>query len=122
MNTTKLSKTVFRKTVTVAYHQKNEERLLEEMRGNTKCEKILSDGYGRKQYFEKKLPEQVCQYFATRMSMLAIAGNFSHGRRFARTDWLCRCGQRRSRNTSSATARCTTTSGTNIRSWRATRT
>ena len=26
--------------------------------------------------------------------MLAIAGNFSHDRRFKRTDWLCRCGQR----------------------------
>ena len=50
VNTTKLSKTAFRKTVTDACHQLNEARLHEEMVGKTKCEKILVDGYGRKEY------------------------------------------------------------------------
>ena len=94
VNTTELSKTEFRKTVTAACHQMNEVRLCEEMKGQTKCEKILAEGYGRKEYFKKTLPGQVCQYFATRTSMLAIAGNFSPDRRFERTDWLCVCGQR----------------------------
>ena len=63
--------------------------------GKRKCEKILSEGYGRKDYFTKAKPEQVRQFFATRTDMLAIAGNFSvDRRRFQRTDWLCRCGKR----------------------------
>ena len=66
----------------------------EEMAGKTKCEKILANGYGRKGNFEKTVPGQVRQFFSTRTSMLAIAGNFSGDRRFERTDWLCRCGQR----------------------------
>jgi hypothetical protein len=94
VNTTELSKAEYRKTVTATCHQLNELRLREEMTGKTKCEKILADGYGRKEYFEKTLPGQVREYFATRTSMLAIAGNFSRDRRFKRTDWLCRCGQR----------------------------
>ena len=95
VNTTELSKTEFRKTVTAACHQMNEVRLREEMSGKKKCEKILAEGYGRKEYFRKKKPGQVRDYFATRTSMLAIAGNFSKDRRrFERTDWLCRCGQR----------------------------
>ena len=94
VNTTNLSKTAFRKTVTEACHQLNEARLREEMAGKTKCEKILADGYNRKEYFEKTVPGQVRQFFSMRTSMLAIAGNFSRDRRFERTDWLCRCGQR----------------------------
>ena len=31
--------------------------------------------------------------YATRLSMLPWAGNFGHDRRFARTGWLCRCGE-----------------------------
>ena len=95
VNTTKLSKKAFRQTVTEACHKYNEARLREEMSGKKKCEKIFSEGYGRKEYFRKKKPGQVRDFFATRTSMLEIAGNFSKDRRrFERTDWLCRCGQR----------------------------
>ena len=94
INTTELSKTVYRKRVTEACHCLNEKILREEMRGKRKCVKILADGYGRKEYFSKAKPEQVRQYYATRTDMLAIAGNFSKDKRFKRTNWLCRCGQR----------------------------
>jgi hypothetical protein len=39
-------------------------------------------------------PNQVRKYFATRVSMLALAGNFSRDNRFRKTGWLCRCGGR----------------------------
>ena len=32
---------------------------------------------------------------ATMVSMLPLAGNFSHNRRFARTGWWCRCREAR---------------------------
>ena len=95
INITELSKEDFRKHTTEACHRLNEKRLRESMTGKRKCDKILSEGYGRKDYFNKAKPEQVRQFFATRTDMLAIAGNFSGDRRrFQRTNWLCRCGQR----------------------------
>ena len=60
-----------------------------------KCQKIAEDFYGRKSYFDRKVPSQVRAYFATRVGMLPVAGNFRQDRRFARTSWLCRCGQER---------------------------
>ena len=35
----------------------------------------------------------VRQMFKTRYGMLPFAGNYSHDKRFYRTDWLCRCGR-----------------------------
>ena len=64
------------------------------MEGKQKCERILSDEYGQKEYFSSKNPTEVRNYFSTRVSMLALAGNFSQDKRFIRTGWLCRCGAR----------------------------
>ena len=72
----------------------NEIRLRKLMEGKQKCEKILSESYGRKEYFSLTTPSKVRQFFATRVSMLALAGNFSRDMRFKRTNWLCRCGSR----------------------------
>ena len=41
------------------------------------------------------MPSQVRSFFSTRVSMLPLAGNFRQDRRFARTNWLCRCGKER---------------------------
>ena len=60
-----------------------------------KCQKISKDFYGRKSYFDNKVPSAVRSYFATRVSMQPIAGNFRQDRRFARTQWLCRCERER---------------------------
>ena len=46
-------------------------------------------------YFDNKVPSQVRSFFSTRVSMLPLAGNFRQDRRFARTNWLCRCGKER---------------------------
>ena len=54
VNKTELTKSAFRMQVTEACHRLNEERLREEMEGKRKCQKILADGYGRKEYFNKK--------------------------------------------------------------------
>ena len=95
-NTTKMTKSEYRKEVTKACHQYQEVQLKAKMKnkeGETmkKCLKIEQDLYGRKAYFDNKVPHQVRSFFATKVGMLPIAGNFRQDRRFARTGWLCRC-------------------------------
>ena len=98
--TTTMTKVAYRKEVARACHQYNEKNLKDKMRTKdgqimTKCRKIAEDHYGRKEYFAKKVPSEVRSVFATRVSMLPLAGNFSHDRRFASTGWWCRCGEAR---------------------------
>ena len=59
-----------------------------------KCSKIISEECGEKEYFSGKTPSQVRSYFATKVSMLPLAGNLLHDNRFSRTGWLFRCGAR----------------------------
>ena len=94
VDVTNMSVKCYRAEVTAACHRLNESRLRKSMEGKLKCEKILSENYGRKEYFSLTTPSKVRQFFSTRVSMLPLAGNFSHDRRFRRTNWLCRCGSR----------------------------
>ena len=77
-----------------ACHKYDERMLRNQMEGKTKCEKILSEGYGRKTYFAGLIPGQVRDYFSTRVKMLPLGGNYSRDKRFVRTGWLCLCGER----------------------------
>ena len=99
-NTTEMSRYEYRQEITKACHQYQERQLRNKIKNKEgdimqKCQKIAKDFYGRKSYFDKKVPNQVRSHFATRVGMLPVAGNFRHNRRFARTEWLCRCGQER---------------------------
>ena len=89
---TDMSKKEYRQEVTKACHKYDEKYLRNQMRDKIKCEKILSKGYGRKEYFSKLLPGQVRDYFSTRVKMLPLAGNYSRNKRFIRSNWLCLCG------------------------------
>ena len=84
----------YRAEVMAACHRLNERRLRILMEGKEKCSKLLSENYGQKEYLNLTTPSAVRKYFATRVSMLPLAGNFSHDSRFRRTNWLCRCGSR----------------------------
>ena len=44
---------------------------------------------------QKKTIKSVRQEFRTRFGLLAFAGNYSHDRRFAKSDWLCQCQEAR---------------------------
>ena len=68
--------------------------LMDQMQEKTKCSKILTEGYGRKEYSVRLTPHEVREYFATRVNMIAIACNFSKDNRFRRTGWLCLCGEK----------------------------
>ena len=64
------------------------------MSASEKCERILKDGYGRKSYCGGQKPGEVRDFYSTRVNMLKLSGNFSHDKRFMRTNFLCRCGLR----------------------------
>ena len=99
-NTKTLSKQQYRAEVTNACHHFQRGQLNNKMRSKEgqimkKCQKISKDLYERKPYFDNKMPSQVRSFFSTRVSMLPLTGNFRQDRRFARTNWLCRCGKER---------------------------
>ena len=60
--------------------------------GKQKCERIPEETYGKKRYISSSFIHEVRQMYKTRFGMQPFAGNFSHDRRFAQTEWLCRCG------------------------------
>ena len=91
---TNSSKKEYRQEVVEACHKYDEIMLRDKMKDKIKCQKILSEGYGRKQYFSGLLPGQVREYFSTRVQMLPLGGNYSRDNRFRRTGWLCLCGER----------------------------
>ena len=76
-----------------ACHKINEERLIKQSEGKTKCERIRKEEYGKKPYLSDLILHNVRQMFRTRYGMLPFAGNYSKDARFARTNWLCRCGE-----------------------------
>ena len=86
-----LSNKVYRDLITKACHKKNEERIRKKAEGRIKCERIPCEEYGRKEYIDISQISNVRQMYRTRFKMMPFAGNYSHDRRFASTDWLCQC-------------------------------
>ena len=91
VHTTKLSKKVYRKLITRACHKVNENRLRNKIQGKQKCDRIEKEKYGKKEYIKSKNIYDARQMYRTRFGMQPFAGNYSHDRRFARTEWLCQC-------------------------------
>ena len=70
---------------------KDEEYLRREAEGKRKCEKIMEDKFGKKNYISNNKIVEVRNIFKTRVGMINLAGNFSNDKRFMRTNWMCRC-------------------------------
>ena len=92
---TTLSKAEYRKYVTQACHAKNEERLREQAEGKEKCERIWGEEYKKQNYVSEANIADVRNMYKTRFRLLAFAGNYSHARKFEKTNFLCRCEQAR---------------------------
>ena len=90
-NTTLLFKTKYRKLVTAACQERNKQ-LLKSTATAVKCSRIQKEDYIKQSYIESSTIGEARNYFKTRFGLQAFAGNYSHDKkRFARTDWLCRC-------------------------------
>ena len=92
-NFTSMCKGKYVKLLQEALHKKNEEKLRILAKG--KCERIISENYGRKDYIDKKNIYDVRNQYRTRFGLQAFAGNYSNDKRFAKTNWLCRCEEAR---------------------------
>ena len=55
----------------------------------------MKEDYGKKEYISSTNIKTVREQYRTRFGLLPFAGNYSHDRRFASTNWLCRCKQTR---------------------------
>jgi hypothetical protein len=90
-NNTNIAKAEYKNVVQDAITKKNEEILREQADGKTKCERIMIERYGKKPYISESLIVDVRNMYRTRVGMMPFAGNYSHDRRFAKTEWMCRC-------------------------------
>ena len=104
-NETHLDKQSYMKLVTAAIHRENERRL--RLLAFGKCERILGEDYGKKDYISKKIIFSVRQQYRTRFGLEKFAGNYSNDRRFASTEWLCRCLEAREEESHLTSRRCT---------------
>ena len=95
VNTTYLTKNEYKSLVDGAIKRKNEEWLRKEAEGKRKCEKIMKETFGKKNYVTKNKVGEVRNIFKARVGMSEFADNFSKDKRFMRTNWLCRCGDQR---------------------------
>ena len=59
-------------------------------RDKRKCEKIMRETFGKKNYITKNKVGEVRNIFKARVGMSEFADNFSKDKRFMRTNWLCR--------------------------------
>ena len=89
-NLTRLSKQSYKEIALAACHRKNEETL-RLIATEGKCSRISGEEYGRKAYMRNQSIENTREWFRTRYGLQPFAGNFSHNRRYAKSDWLCRC-------------------------------
>ena len=69
-----------------AIKRKNEEWLRKEAKGKRKCEKIMREIFGKKNYITKTKVGEVRNIFKARVGMSEFADNFSKDKRFMRTN------------------------------------
>ena len=89
-NETRLSKSEYRKLVTAACHIQNEASIRKEA-SEKKCWRIKEEKYGINDYVRNQTISETRKWFRTRYSLQPFKGNFTHDRKYAHTDWLCRC-------------------------------
>ena len=56
-----------------------------------KCVKIKTENYGKKSHFKDKNIKASRNHYRARFKMQNFAGNFSKDKRFAKSNWMCKC-------------------------------
>jgi len=85
----------YRALITAACKAKDEEELREAASSLRKCNRIMLDTYGRKEYMSNRSLQDARNMFYSRVQMQPFGGNFSKDKRFQRSNWLCACGEAR---------------------------
>ena len=88
-NETQLNKEDYKLILLQASHLGNEESL--RLMAQGKYARILTETYAKKDYILKNDIRNVHQQFRARYGLQPFAGNYSHDRWFAGSQWLCKC-------------------------------
>ena len=59
--------------------------------GKIKCERIITEKYGRKKYIDHELISRVRETYKARFGLLSFAGNYKNDKRFSGDSGLCKC-------------------------------
>ena len=89
-----MTKSEFKRLTKGAIKTKNEAILKEMAHEKSKCKNIMKEDYGRKEYINEMKIEDVRFMFKGRVGLLPFAGNYENDKKFSRTNWLCRCGEK----------------------------
>ena len=90
-NTTTLTKAEYKILLSQLLEVKDESILRDQAKDKSKCERIMKDRYGKKEYLTKMTIGEVRKFYRTRVGLLPFASNYKSDKRFARTNWMCRC-------------------------------
>ena len=63
--------------------------------GKQKCDRIGGEDYEKKSCVSDTKINDVQNMYRTGYGLLAFAGNYCHVRKFAQTNFMCRCGEAR---------------------------
>ena len=55
----------------------------------------MNEPYEKKEYLSNKNISNVRELYRTRYGLLPFAGNYSHSKKYAETNYLCRCNEAR---------------------------
>jgi hypothetical protein len=103
-NTTFQDRSKYLEFIKVACNLENERRL--RLLAVGKCQRIVGEDYGKKEYISRKNIFSVRQQYRTRFGLENFAGNYSNDRRFASSEWLCRCKEAREEESHLTSGRC----------------
>ena len=104
-NITNMDKNTYRILAVEACHVLNEARILKAS-SDTKCSRIREEQYGRKSYILTQNIKQCRSWFRTRFGLTDFAGNYSHSRKYFKTNWMCRCGSDREEESHIVSGKC----------------
>ena len=91
VNETLMSKKEYKEIFNEACEKEDEMKHKKQTENKEKCNIIRKDMYGRQKYIDEKTIHETRELFRTRVRMQPFAGNFKSDKRFAKTNWLCRC-------------------------------
>ena len=94
VNVTTMTKSEFKRVIQGAIKTRDEVIMREQAENKTKCEEIMKECYGKKAYLSENKIEDVRFRFKRRVGLLPFAGNYSNDKRYAKSNWLCRCGNK----------------------------
>ena len=94
INTTNMVKSAYKRLIQSAIRARDEILIREQAGDKMKCKEIMKENYGKKAYLDNKKIEDVRFRFRSRVGLLPFAGNFSNDRKYAKSNWLCRCGEK----------------------------